>query len=412
MLPNTALTLLIPLLAITCANAQGPDHLVGLTRNTPSLQHRDHWNCALLNSCPVPLPSPGALSVAAGGTGWDPVRSGAWVTDGTMLTHVDDACNVNCPPMPIAGLGGNVFATGLDVVESLNQILIIDSSGRLHTLTNTCPPNTIGVCNTGLVNPGVVWMTSGLASDEGHRLVFIAVTDFNTGANQIAVMRLGNPCQQICMLPVQPPPCAVVFRSITGLACDWGRQVLYATDGRSTIAMRYSVASICPTIVTTNCCTPPVVAVDPLVGLAVRPGKATSHGQPCGNGSCPSCPMAHSLANDPNLGNASFALRLDQAPTGSLAWCLIGAQPCTAPGLLVPPLCGPIFTQPLLGTLGPNPTIGLGGCTGSTTFGFPLPPWPALAGWTLSSQCIALCTTTTGIGTAVSNCLSFTLQGN
>jgi len=66
----------------------------------------------------------------------------------------------------------------------------------------------------------------------------------------------------------------------------------------------------------------------------------------------------------------------------------------------------------VLGSPGPNPTIGIGQCSGSTSFAFPLPLNPGLAGWTLSSQCVAFCVTSAIQGTAVSNCLSFVLQGN
>ncbi|MBM4060229.1 MAG: hypothetical protein FJ265_03895 [Planctomycetes bacterium] len=68
---------------------------------------------------------------------------------------------------------------------------------------------------------------------------------------------------------------------------------------------------------------------------------------------------------------------------------------------------------PALGcVLGPNVVTGPGNCNGSTRFGFPLPGNATLAGWTMSSQCIAVCSAAAGIGTAVSNCISWTLQGN
>lgn len=407
---TTVLYLLSSFLVTTYVSSQTPDHLVGLTRVAPALRHHDHWNCQPLNVCPVPLPAAGIAAATAGGTGWDPVRSGAWVTNGTSLALVGDNCNMLCPPVPIPTLGGNVFATGLDVVESGNRILVLDNTGRIHTLSNTCPPVTISVCNTGLLT-GLNQVVTGLASDEGNGYTFIAVTNPATGNNRIAVAALNNPCQVLCILPVLLP-CTTAFGSITGLACDWGNRWIYATDGLTTIAIRYAVAPNCPVILNIDCCASPIIVADPFVGLAVRTGRATSHGQPCGNGACPSCPMVHTLANDPNLGNAQFALDLQQAPVNSLAWCLIGVSACSNAGLVVPPLCGPIYTGPLLGTLGPNSTLGFGVCNGSTSFSFPLPAWPGLAGWTMSSQCISLCVTGPNIGTAISNCLSFTLQGN
>ncbi|MCA8951815.1 MAG: hypothetical protein KDE27_20060 [Planctomycetes bacterium] len=392
------------------ALAQTPDHLVGLTRNIPALRHTDFQNCAPLNVCPVPMAPTGAAPLSAGGTGWNPIKSAAWVTNGIDVALIDDNCAVVCPPMPIPGFGPNRWATGLEFVESLNQILIIDQLGFLHSFADGCPINPLAVCNTGLAPMGAA-STSGIAVDEGNRYVFISYSDFATGLNRIAVSQLNNPCQILCTLQV-PTACPTVpFGAITGLACDWGRQVLYATDGNSTIAMRYQIGAVCVQIVAVNCCTL-AAAADPYVGIAVRPGRATTSGQPCANGTCPNCPMQHSLANDPNLGNAAFALDLTGAPAGSLAWCIIGAGPCTMPGVVVAPLCGPIFAQPTLGVLGVNPTGGAGGCSGGTSFAFPLPPLPGLAGWTISSQCIAICTGSAGIGTAVSNCLSFTLQGS
>lgn len=399
------------LLAAVSLPAQTPDFLIGFTALN-NLRQVDHPNCAILAQCPAPMPAIAVLPPYAGGNGWDPVRPGTWVTDGLLLAKFSDACALMCPPQPIPTLGPNAFATGVEVVESQNQVWIIDSLGNLHTYSNTCPPQPLGVCNTGLVPMAPQTFTSGLAVDEGNGYVFISHCDFTTGANFIAVSRLNNPCQVLCRVPV--PPCVVPFGTIRGLTVNWGRRTLFATDGFNTMALRYVPGPQCVQFVVASCCTLPVLGPDPMVGLALRPGGATSMGGACANGTCPPCPMLHSLGNDPNLGNAAFHLRLDQAPVGNLAWCLIGTGPCTAPGVAPPPLCGPVFTPtPLLGTLGPN-VVGPGSaiCGGSTAYPFPLPAAPGLAGWVISSQCVALCTSGLGTGTAVSNCLSFMLQGN
>ncbi|MBM4061491.1 MAG: hypothetical protein FJ265_10420 [Planctomycetes bacterium] len=400
----------LPFLAAPAA-AQTPDHLVGLTRMSISLRHVDHWACFVMGQCPVPMPSVILPPVYAGGTGWDPVRSGAWVTDGKQLAEVDDQCRVLCPVQNIPTLGANAFATGLDVVESQNQLWILDSQGFLHFYSNSCPPMPLGLCNTGLAPLPPQTFTSGLAVDEGSGFVFMAHCDFSTGANFVAVSRLANPCQVICRLTVPPCP-AGPFGTITGLGVNWAREILYATDGNNTVAIRYvTVGTICPQFTSINCCYLPNT-LDPMVGLAVRPGRETPLGQPCGNGACPSCPNVHSLGNDPNLGNAAFRLDLTQAPGASLMWCIIGMGPCSVPGVIAPPLCGPIYSVPVLGTLGPNPILGVTACGGQTSYAFPLPLMPSLAGWTISSQCAGLCVTAALIGTAVSNCISFTLQGS
>src|SRR6185503_15942484 len=205
-------------------------------------------------------------------------------------------------------------------------------------------------------------------------------------------------------------PCFTAFGAITGLACDWGNQILYATDGNGTVAMNYTWIAPTLTVTSFTCCGTAAV-VDPLIGLAIRPGRATSVGQPCANGTCPPCPQIHSLANDPVLGNTQFRLALDQAPQNAFALVAIGAGPCMAPGIGAPPLCGPLYTIPLLGTIGPNPTGGFAPCSGATMFNLPLPVGPGLAGLVFSSQCVTLCIGRPG-GFAMSNCLSWQLQGN
>jgi hypothetical protein len=410
----TTITLRAALAMALCslpALSQTPDYLIGHTQ-LGNLRQVDHFACAVLGQCPAPLPAVVVLPPWAGGTAWDPVRPGAWVTNGLLLAKFSDACAPQCPPQPIPTLGPNAFITGLEVVESQNQLWMVDSLGNLHFYTNTCPPQPLGVCNTGLMPMAPQTFTSGLAVDEGNGYVFVSHCDFLTGANFIAVAPLATPCAISCRLPL--PPCALAgFGTVRGLAVNWGRRILFATDGINTTAVRYQPAGPCVQFIGNNCCFPPQIGFDPMVGLALRPGGATSAGAPCANGSCAPCPMVHSLGNDPNLGNAFFNLRLDQAPAGSLAWCILGTGPCTLPGVVVSPLCGPIYATPVLGSLGPNLTGGGGGlCSGGAVYSFPLPAAPGLAGWVLSSQCVALCNSPIGIGTAVSNCLSFMLQGN
>jgi hypothetical protein len=197
---------------------------------------------------------------------------------------------------------------------------------------------------------------------------------------------------------------------LTGLAVDWGNQVLYMTDGFQTIGWSYVYNPAGPSIAFTpnNCCYS-VAAGDQMVGLAVRTNPAQPFGGPCANGSCPTCPMVHTLVGDPNLGNGLFALRLTGAPAGSVAFAALQIGSCMAPGILVPGLCGPLWMFLLLwGSLGPNFPAGVG-CGAATQFPLPLPAVPAFAGLPIASQCVALCA---GGGTSMSNCLSWVLQGN
>jgi hypothetical protein len=355
------------------------------------------------------VPNAAALPPFVGGTAWDPTRPGAWVTNGVVLAKVDENCMLQCGPQPIPTLGPNAFITGLEVVEGLNELWMIDSQGNLHRYTNGCPAMPLAVCNTGLAQTAVGNVTTGLAVDELQGLVFISYPQFPAGPNRVVVTLLAAPCVPVSQFVI-PPCAAAAFGPVLGLACDWGKQVLYATDGADTVRMGYGWVAPLLTVGNVQCCPVPAL-VDQMIGLAIRPGRATPAGTSCGNGSCPPCPQIHTLGNDPCLGNAQFRLDLDQAPANAFTWCLIGSGPCS-PGPTIAPLCGPINTVPYLGAIGPNVTGGIGGCTGATSFSIPLPVAAGLAGQVYSSQCLTFCATTTVFGTALSNCLTWELQGN
>jgi hypothetical protein len=410
MKPSHLLPFVLPLLGAALA-AQTPPHLVGLTRLS-NLRHVSHAPCTLLAQCPVPLPAVVVTPPFAGGTAWDPTRSGAWVSDGTLLARVDDNCVVQCPPMLIPTLGPNAFITGMEVVEGSNQLWMIDNLGNLHFYTNNCPAVPLGVCNTGLLPTALGNVTTGLAVDERNGLVFISYPIFPVGPNRIVVSQLAAPCVPVSQFLL--PPCFAGFGAVTGLAVDWGNQRLYATDGLATLSMGY--AWVAPNVVPgpAGCC-PSTIAGDPMVGLAVRPGRATSMGGSCSNGTCLPCPQVSSLRNDPVLGNLQFAVGIDQAPAGALALLAVGALPCNAPGGSFPFLCGPVLAWPLLGTVGPQLLGGVGPCDGSTSFNIPLPIAPWLAGVVVSSQVVTACLPVVGgmpSGFGMTNCLSWEIQGN
>ena len=398
------------LLAATAA-AQGSDHLAGVTRNAPFLRQVDHDACALLGQCGLPgMPAASALPTFVGGTAWDPVSGGAWVSTGLLLGRYDDTCAPTCAPAAIPTLAANAFVTGLEVVTDRDELWILDSTGALHQYTNACPPMPMGVCNTGLPLVAGQQATTGLAVDEANGIVFVAYPDFPSATNTIVVSDLAAPCVAISQFTL--PLCAGAgFGTVRGLACDWGKSVLYATDGVRTLAVPYTYAAPNVTPLAPTCC-PGNPGADPMIGLAVRPGGATTTGAPCASGSCNACPMQHRLGNDPVLGNADFRLRLDGAPAGSFAWCLIGAGPCFVPGVAAAPFCGPVHTVPFLGSLGANPTGGTAACDGMAAFDLALPADPTLAGAVFSSQCLTLCFGGGVFGVAQSNCRSWALQGN
>ncbi|MCU0867154.1 MAG: hypothetical protein MUC36_25515 [Planctomycetes bacterium] len=399
-------TLLVASFSLSTAAllAQSAPQLVGLTRNLADLRRHSIAACAPVANCsPIGFPGSAALPATAGGAAWDAIHSGTWISNGQLLACVDDTCGYLCPPVAIPGIGGAVFVVGMEVVTSTQQLLVLDSADNLHVLDLACPPVQTSVCPVAFVNP---FVSGGLAADDLAGLVFFTRFDPATGLNQIAFAAAANPCTPIGLLIV--PPCGPVG-AFTGLAVDSVAQVLYGTDGQRTVSMSYLVTPIGTVVLTgVNCC-PVLAGLDPLTGLAMRPGRATATGVACNAGICPPCPMVQSTAGDSVLGNADFALRLNGAPAGSIAWCMIGAGPCAAGGPVVPPLCGPAYTLPLLGILGANLTIGAG-CAASTSFSLPLPANASLGGLVLSSQCFVWCPVGPG-GSSMSPCLSFELQG-
>lgn len=390
------------------ATAQSPDHLVGITRNLGDLRRLSQPACNVLATCsPAGFPSAAGMPATAGGTAWDPIHSGAWISNGQFLACVDDACNYLCTPFAVPGMNPNNFIAGLEVVESRNELWLVDSNDTLRVYSLTCPPVPLRSCQVVFIDPTLV--STGLAVDELGGQVFYSRFQPVTGSTVIAYADLATPCQVVSGTLL--PSCGTALSDSTGLACDAGTETLYVTDGLRTQALRYGFAGGALNLTSRSCCQAVPAGADPLMGLAVRPGRATSAGATCANGSCPNCAMDHDTTGDSVLGNAQFALHLGNAPAGSLVWCIVGAGPCALPGANIPALCGPIYTTPVLGTLGPALSGGGIGCTGSADFPMPLPAAAGLAGVVLSSQCVVLCSNVIGLGTSVSNCLSFELQG-
>lgn len=393
--------------------AQAPDNLIGITRTTPILLQRDHPGCATLPFCNPPGFPPAPGQPYAGGTAWDPIRNGAWISNGFVIANVDpNGCNYICPPFPAPLVSPNAVVTGLEMVETLNQVWVLDSFGNLYQDQYACPLTVISMCNTGLPLTATN-ATGGLAVDEKNRLVFYSYSNWMTGATTLHIATMANPCQAFQVVTV--PGCVgLLLRGVTGLAVDACKQILYLTDGVTTMSWPYTVGGG-PSVLflPPNCCViPPPVPGDTFIGLAVRTGRATSHGAPCANGPCPVCPMVHTLRNSPNLGNAAFGLELNGAPLGALTWCVIGIGPCASPGVLFPPMCGPLYTGPTLGTIGPVATAAGAGCGGTASYPLGLPMIPGLCGAVISSQCVAFCFAGGAVGTSLSNCLSWELQSN
>jgi hypothetical protein len=406
---HLALTLL-PLLAVE-AVAQGPQTLVGLTRFSPAIRQQS-INCQVLSNCFVTAMPP-AANAFAGGIAWDPVRSGTWITNGRKLAKVDDDCNVQCGVFPMPSItNATTFITGLETVDMFDQLWSIDNTGRIRMFTNTCPPQLVDSCQSMLTptpSPNHR-VTTAIGIDEGIGLVFLAYSNLSTGTSKIAINDLSDPCVQFEI--IDAPQCLSTFGPITGLACDWGAQMLYASNGVTTARMNYAWSGSNLVVLSTDCC-PGIAVLDPTVGITIHPSQATSVGSSCNNGSCPNCPMIHSLRNDPVVGNMDFHLSVDGAFGNSFSFCMIGDSPCNPAGIAIPPLCGPVLVGGYVGYLGPNLiTGGTSVCGNSSHFSLPLPPIPALVGDVYSSQVLNLCVGAGGsLGFAMSNCLSWELQG-
>lgn len=414
---HTFLSPSIVLLLAAGAVAQTAPNLIALTLNSPLIDQSVHGTCTGLTQCaPLGLPLPTILPFPfwAGGTAWDSGNSAVWATTGQQLGRYGmNGCALQCGPVPCPKSSATADATGMDMHDGNNQLWIIDSAGFITRATNTCPPVALTPnYNTGLPMTGF-WVTSAIAIDELRGLVFYSTCDFQFGNGRIYVAPIANPGAWFQWTPVAD--CFPNPSMITGLACDAANGALYWTNGRGTFRWTYTYNPAGPSVAFTpgTCCIQVAPLFDPYTDLSIRWGGASSVGTPCANGSCPPCPMVHTLRNAPLLGSV-LQLGLDQAQPGTLAMCGVDLGTCSSTGPLIPPFCGPILL-PLTGALallGPQIPIG-GPCNASATFLLPLPSNPSFVGTPLCSQCIALCGasgTSPGGGTMMSNCLSWVLQ--
>lgn len=395
------------------ALAQTAPGLIGLTRNLPLVLNINTGTC-LAQRCIPAIPSASTLPPWAGGTAYDSVRGGTWITNGNVIAEVGQGtCATFCPAQPVP-ISPNAVATGLAYNESTKTLFISDSLNFISTVQVTgCNLTVTSTCQTWPVsttNPTI----GGLATDDVNGLIFYSGSSWtaSTPNNTIFVARQTTPCNYFCKLLV--PNCGgVVLGPITGLAHDCCRNVLWATDGINWTAISYNLTNCTATAL--SCCKLPFTT-EPLIGLCTLPSIATSTDQTaasksCTNPSCATCPtMEHTMIGQPTLGTPGFTLRLDNAPAGATGYLLLNAGACTAG---VPFGCGQIFV-PLAGwvVIGPFGTGGGVGCTGGNAFTLSLAPNPSYCGLTFSTQYAVLCLAGTPIGTALSNCLSWMISSS
>lgn len=391
--------------ALLCAGAASAQvTLISQTRITPVIAQNDHGACTGTILC-APLMPNSLPAIWDGGAAWDAATNSMWVSSGGLLGRFDPTCTSTCAPAG-APIGPANVVTGLDVVDSLNELWILDNLGVITRCNRAnCPPTVNSTCATPFPQAGFL-VTSGIAVDEGRGAVFYSVCDFAAGTTTVYVATLANPCT-----PFASTVLADLFSNpaiCTGVACDWGNSILYWTDSRSTYGLAYNFNNTGPSITfgAQSSCLVASPPGEPYTDLTIRVAAATSSGTSCASGTCPSCPVVHSLRTGPVLGS-TLQLGLDQAVPNTFYWCLLGFGGCGT-GVSITPLCGPILTPVILGPLGPNLTTNGGPCNGSTTFFWTLPANPAFAGTVMSSQCIGLCG---GTSTTMSNCLTWVLQG-
>ena len=408
---------LAPLLLAAAVTAQTPPNLIALTLNTPLIHQSLHSTCSGVNQCAplgLPLPTIVPFPFWAGGTAWDSANDALWATTGQQLGRYGmNGCSLQCGPIPCPKSSPLAEATGLDLHDGNNELWVIDSAGWITQCTNACPPVVSNAWNTLLPMAGTV-VTSAIGIDELRGLVFYSTCDFGAGSGRIYVAPIANPGAWFQWTPVAdcfPNPVL-----ITGLAVDAANGAIYWTNGRGTFRWTYTYNPAGPSVAFTpgTCCLQTAPVFDPYTDLSIRWGGASSTGVPCANGSCPACPMVHTLRNAPLLGSV-LQLGLDQASPGTIAVCAVDFGTCNPTGPMIAPFCGPILLPltPAMLLMGPNVPVGPGPCGASTTWFLPLPANPAFAGLQLCSQCVALCGatgTSPGGGTMMSNCLSWVLQ--
>lgn len=400
--------------------AQVEAQLFGLTRTAAALRIQTTTCTAANAGCATGLAA--TVEPWAGGSAYDAQSGGAWISNGNVVARVDPrGCTPACGPWAApVGIG---VVTGLEVLETQNELWVLDSTGTLNrlSLSGSCNgPQIVGSCNTGLGRVGQR-ATAGLAADESFGLVFYGVSDFAGTANELDIATVANPCAPFQRLPL--PVCALgSWGNLRGLAVDSCRHILFATDGLRTLALPYRYDPMGPAVTfgAARCCQGPVTTPDPLVGLAFRPSPGEPVGTSCTNGACRPCPMSHTLLTGATVGNPNLLFALEQAQDNTLTWLALGAGPCRNVGPTIPPLCGPVLVAGGAGNppavAGPFPVSGGSGpCQASAIVVVHVPNDPAFCGSDWSSQFLSLCAVpgpNPAIGTALSNCLSFTILGS
>lgn len=388
--------------------AQSQPRLIGFTQLMNNL--KTNTSTCATQQCAVPgVPVP--PSPIAGGTAYDANRGAVWMTNGFVLGMFDPLnCAPLCPPFALGPILGNALATGLALNENKGIMFLSDNMDRIHVLKPACPMLPGNVCSlVGVLPAG--YKVGGIASDDVNSLLFYAASDWSAAVpNTIVYVAPQNaPCAPICKFQVPNGCIGLTLGHITGVAYQCCRDIVWLTDGRLSMGLAFSKANCSVQLLT--CCAMP--GNDRYVGLCIEPSHPATVGSSCTAPNCAPCAtMAHDHVGDPTLGNPSFGLRLVNAPANASSLLVLNLGACNPPGIPIGIFCGPLLvplapTSPITVLM---PTGGTTGCTGGGTLNLAIPLNPFFCGITLSSQFLIVCPSAAGIGTGVSNCLSWTIS--
>ncbi|MEM7199435.1 MAG: hypothetical protein AAF628_04165 [Planctomycetota bacterium] len=386
--------------------AQSAPKIIGATGVTPTVLSQDVGTCAPMTCTPGGIGP--AFNPFTGATAYDPTRGrGLWITDGLMLAKVDprNSCAPLCPPIPFPNTTPNNPVTGMAYNEITNTLFVTDLSNviRWYNVSGSCSLTIVGRC-IATVPPGL--RLTSCATDDLNGLIYYTATDPTMSGGIVFCAPQTAPCSIICSFVVNS--CGGnPMGPLVGAAWDACQGGLWLTDGRQTTLRQLGAG--CALGPELQCCINPTF--EPYTGIDLLPSTEDPAGPNCTSGTCNICPtMAHTLVGDPTLGNPSFGLLLDDAPSGSSAFVFLNIGACASPGVFAPPLCAPLLVPvvPPPGSAGPFFVPGAGCGDVFLPLG-PLPGAPSLCGLTLSTQWVGFCP---GGGTFSSNCLSWTITSS
>ena len=414
------------------------DSIVGLTGNfpAPKLVRTNMDTCA--NS----FCTPGIQSTQTnhGGTAFDARLNGVWISSGTTFRCVDPyPCQSVCPEKPIPfgpatrpDWAGPVVG-GLAMDHKRHILYVADvTNSALHRIWigANCTFVQSESCD---IRPNLPagHLLGGLAIDNLNRNLFVGSYHPVTGAvnvymTPLEVATTDTWCDKRCDLTttggvtfpdIEPSPTGVAGR-LTGLAFDAARRILYATNGEYTVGLSFKNTITSPAV----CHVEPVKFCryvssgtnDEYIGLAIMPPPVTSHGEACASAGCNSCStMTAFVDGNASFNNTGFAIRLRNAPITAYPLAFgIGFGPCRNVGIDMG-LCAPItmsMNQSVI--IGLFVQAGVTPCSGRADVDLPVPPDIRLSGYTFSAQFGMLCEMLSGTGSAVSECLQFTVNGS